>query len=156
MMTGPEVAELLKLKPLPDEGGQWAQTWLDEAGSGIYFLMQDGDFSALHRLSSPELWHHYGGAPVQMLQLDPNTGSHSLLILGDDLLAGQRPFCGVEAGIWMGARTMGEWSLVGTTMAPPYESEGFELGSLDDLAKRFPAAAALIPSFTRSKATNHG
>ena len=155
MMTGPEVIELLNLKPLPHEGGQWAQTWLDDAGSGIYFLMQDGDFSALHRLEGPELWHHYGGAAVQMLLLDPEAESHSLFVLGDDLVTGQRPFFGVEPGVWMGARTMGEWSLVGTTMAPPYHSAGFELGSRDDLAREFPSAAELIPSFTRTEAANH-
>ncbi len=155
MMTGPEVIELLNLKPLPHEGGQWAQTWLDDAGSGIYFLMQDGDFSALHRLRGPELWHHYGGAPVQMLLLDPEVESHSLFVLGDDLVTGQRPFYGVEPGVWMGARTMGEWSLVGTTMAPPYHSDGFELGSRDDLAREFPSATELIPAFTRTEAVNH-
>lgn len=156
MMTGPEVAELLQLKPLPDEGGQWAQTWLDDAGSSIYFLMQDNDFSALHRLKSPELWHHYGGAPVQMLLLDPNTKSHAVFILGDDLLADQRPFYGVKPEVWMGARTMGEWSLVGTTMAPPYHSDGFEMGSASELAEEFPYAATLIPSFTRDEDANNG
>lgn len=150
-MTGPEVAELLQLQPLPDEGGLWAQTWLDESGSGIYFLMQTGDFSALHRLASPELWHHYSGAPVEMLLLDPATGSHSIFVLGDDLMAGQRPFSAVSPGVWMGARTLGEWSLVGTTMAPAYNSEAFELGTAVALAAEFPSAATLIPSFTRDE-----
>ncbi len=153
MLTGSEVAKLLQLQPLPTgEGGLRSQTWRDQSGSSIYFLMQPGDFSALHRLTGPELWHHYSGAPVEMLLLDPSTLSHSLFILGDDLTAEQRPFYGVAQGIWMGARTMGDWSLVGTTMAPPYSPAAFEIGLAADLVIEFPSAATLIPSFTRDQA----
>ena len=118
-MTGDEVARLLGLAPMPIEGGRWTQTWRDEHGSAIYFLMQPGDFSAMHRLDGPELWHHYAGAAVQMLLLDQD-GQVNRPVLGDDLSAGQRPFVAVPAGVWMGARTTGDWSLVGTTMAPPF------------------------------------
>ena len=149
-MTGDEVARLLGLEPLPLEGGRFRQIWCDEHGTAIYFLMTPGEFSAMHRLDGPELWHHYAGDPVAMLLLEPG-GAVLQPVLGDDLGAGQRPFVPVPAGVWMGATTLGEWSLVGTTMAPPFHQEGFELGTLEELVQSYPAAAAEIARLVRDK-----
>lgn len=149
-MTGPEVAALLGLSPMPVEGGMWARTWKDGHGTGIYYLVQPDDFSALHRLDGPEMWHHYAGAPVEMLLLEPEGGVRRP-VLGDDLASGQRPCVVVRAGVWMGARTTGDWSLMGTTMAPPYREEGFELGRAGDLADRYPSARADIARYVREE-----
>ena len=147
-MTGPEVAALLGLVPLEHEGGMWAQTWSDPNSTGIYFLMQPGDFSALHRLDGPELWHHYAGAAAQMVLLHPD-GITTRPLLGIDLAAGERPCIPVPAGVWMGAETVGDWTLVGTTMAPPYDQAGFELGRARALIAAFPEARADIERLTR-------
>ena len=148
-MTGAEVSALLGLAPLPLEGGMWVGTWADDHGSGIYYLLQPGDFSALHRLDATELWHHYAGDPVEMLLLEPEGGVRGH-VLGDDLAEGQRPCVVVKAGVWMGARTAGAWSLVGATMAPPYRDEGFELGEAAELMDRYPDAADRIPRYVRA------
>jgi len=147
-VTGAQIAELLGLEPLPIEGGMWRQTWLDESSGAIYFLMQPGDFSALHRLDGPELWHHYAGAAVDMLLLGPGA-EIGRPVLGDDLGAGHRPVVAVKTGVWMGAATTGDWSLVGTTMAPPFRPDGFELGDNDALTAQYPAAAGDIARYTR-------
>ncbi|MDP6492485.1 MAG: cupin domain-containing protein [Acidimicrobiales bacterium] len=147
-MTAEEISAILGLKPLPLEGGMWAETWHDEHGSAIYYLMQPDDFSAMHRLDRTELWHHYMGSPVDFLLLEPD-GSVATPVLGDDLAAGQRPFIAVPTGTWMGASTMGDWSLVGTTLAPPYNPDGFELGSAESLSARFPAATSRISKLVR-------
>lgn len=143
-----EIIELLKLEPLPSEGGLWTQTWQDDAGSAIYFLLRPNDFSALHRLPTVELWHHYGGAAAEMLLLSERRGVRRVA-LGFDLRNGQRPMVPVPAGTWMGARTTGAWSLLGTTMAPPFHWDGFELGQRDGLIERFPGAAEEIRALTR-------
>ena len=80
-LSGGEVVALLGLKVLPVEGGMWREIWRDEHSTAIYFLVQPGDFSALHRLTGPELWHHYAGAPAEMLLLGPG-GSVERAILG--------------------------------------------------------------------------
>ena len=148
-MSGPDVAELLDLKPMPAEGGMWAQTWRDANGTAIYFLLQPDDFSALHRLEGPELWHHYAGDAVDMVLLHPD-GTVERPVLGDHLERGERPFVAVPTGVWMGAATAREWSLVGTTMSPPFAAEQFELGDREDLIRSFPAAAADVVRLTRA------
>ena len=147
-MNADEVVELLGLEPMKIEGGMWAQTWRDERSTAIYFLMRPGDFSALHRLTGPELWHHYAGAAVEMLLLEPD-GAVSRPVLGDDLGRGQHPMVPVPTGVWMAAGTTGDWSLVGTTMAPAFEPDCFELGDPDELTEAYPEAAADIARFTR-------
>lgn len=151
-MSGPqeatEVIDLLGLEPLPEEGGMFRQVWRSAHGSAIYFLLRPGDFSAMHRLTGPELWHHYAGAPVRMLLLRPDGGVDRPR-LGIDLAAGERPLVAVEPGIWMGAETEGEWSLLATTMAPAYDREGFELGERRKLTSDYPDAADDIRRLTR-------
>ncbi|MCB0993960.1 MAG: cupin domain-containing protein [Acidimicrobiales bacterium] len=142
------VIELLGLEPLPHEGGMWCQTWKDDHSTAIYYLLRPGDFSALHRLLAPELYHHYAGAPVELVMVLED-GTVDRVVLGDDLAAGQRPMAVVGPGIWQGSRTLGSWSLVGTTMAPPYTDEGFELGDADALLAAHPAAAEVIRCYTR-------
>lgn len=147
-MTADEIIALLGLQPHAQEGGMWAQTWLDDHGSGIYFLIRPGDFSTMHRLDAPEIWHHYLGAPAGMLLLRPD-GSAAQPILGKDLRNGQRPCVPVPGGVWMGASTLGEWSLVGTTMAPAWTQDGFQPGDRAALVGEYPQAALRIEELTR-------
>ena len=146
-----EVIHMLSLAPLPDEGGMYKEIWTTEAGSAIYFLARPDDFSSMHRLNRTELWHHYAGAPLQLILLDPD-GSVRRPILGDNLVAGHRPLAVVDAGVWMGGYPLGPWTLAGTTMAPPFDAEGFELARPSELLATHPAAADEIKRLTRGGA----
>ncbi len=148
-MMGPvEIIDLLGLEPLPGEGGMWTQTYVDEQSTAIYFLVQRGDFSALHRLTGPEIYHFYAGAPLHMLLLHPD-GRIDEPVLGPDLASGQRPQVMVPAGVWQGSSTQGAWTLLGTTMAPGFDPAGFELGERATLADAHPQASARITELTR-------
>lgn len=141
------IAEL-GLVPLPDEGGMYRQTHLDEHSSAIYYLLAGDDFSALHLLDGVEVYHFYAGSPARLLLLGPD-GSVAEPVLGPDLAAGQRPQLVVPAGVWQGSSSLGEWTLLGTTMAPPYHDDGFVLGDRAALQQQYPAAAERIASLTR-------
>jgi predicted cupin superfamily sugar epimerase len=145
---GEQVAELLGLEPLPDEGGLFRRTHIDAHSSAIYFLLIAPEFSAMHRLAATETYHWYAGSPLRLLLLDDD-GRVVEPVLGPDLAAGQRPQIVVPAGTWQGSSSAGEWSLVGTTTAPPFDWAGFELGERAALTERYPAAAGRIASLTR-------
>lgn len=148
-MDGQAVAELLGLEPLPEEGGLFRETFRDPASTAIYYLLIAPEFSALHRLASrAEVLHHYAGYPVQMLRLHPD-GSHDEPVLGTDLAAGQRPQVVVPAGVWQGSSPLGGWSLLGATVAPPFEFADFEAGDAATLTAGWPAASDRIRQLTR-------
>ena len=132
-LTASEIIELLKLEPHP-EGGFYRQTFVDDAPAGtrahstvIYFLLRRGDVSAWHRVDAVEVWHYYAGAPVE-LKLSHN-GNRSTHILGADLQNAERPQAIVPAHVWQSARSLGDWTLVGCTVAPGFDFSGFELAA---------------------------
>lgn len=125
-MTAAEVIALLQLERHP-EGGWYRQTFRDDVPGGrahstlIYYFLERGDQSAWHRVDSAEVWHWYAGAPLQ-LRIDKQT-----LTLGNDLVAGERPQAVVPPHAWQSARSLGEWTLVGCSVAPGFEFAHFEL-----------------------------
>jgi predicted cupin superfamily sugar epimerase len=152
MVVGPtleEVIQQLKLVPLPVEGGLFCQTYKDEHSTAIYYLVVPGDFSGLHRLTFAEVFHFYAGAPAHMLLLRPD-GSVEERVLGIDVSNGQRPQVVVTPGTWQGTETLGDWTLLGTTMAPGYTDDCFELGGRRALVEQYPAARERIERLARA------
>jgi len=130
-VTADQLIALLKLQPHP-EGGWYAETFRDlETRSGracstaIYFLLRAGEVSRWHRVDAAEAWHFYAGAPLELSLSDG--AARTDLTLGVDFERGQRPQAVVPAGCWQSARSLGEWTLVGCTVAPGFRFEGFEL-----------------------------
>ena len=146
---GHEVAEILGLEPLPEEGGLYRQTWLDEHSTAIYYLLIAPEFSAFHRLPGMEAFHYYGGAPARLTMLHPDR-TVTRDVLGIDLRADQRPQVIVPGGVWQGLETLGSWTLCGTTMAPGYRAEDFAVAPAAELLDTWPAAEHDIRRLTRS------
>ena len=125
-MTAAEIVALLELAP-HHEGGWYRQTFVDDVPGGrahstlIYFLLEAGQRSHWHRVDSAEVWHWYAGAPLE-LRL-----AHEAILLGNDLAAGQRPQGIVPSGAWQSSASLGEWTLVGCTVAPGFDFGHFEL-----------------------------
>ena len=99
-------------------------------------------------LNGPEVWHYYAGAPARMLLLHADRAV-SEPTLGIDLVAGERPQIWVDAGVCMGVSTAGDWTLLGTTMAPPYNEGGVRFFSADELIGLWPSAGSRISELTR-------
>lgn len=140
--------EALGLEPLPHEGGLFRQAHLDAHSTAIYFLLAGDDFSALHSLESVEIYHWYAGAPLRLLLLHPD-GRAEEQIVGADPDAGLLPQFAVPAGVMQGSSSTGDWTLVGTTMAPGFDWEGFRLGDRAELSKRYPEFSTRIAELTR-------
>ena len=131
-MTADAIIEALGLKPHP-EGGWFAETFRDSAGGGreastlIYFLLKAGERSHWHRLhTAVEVWHYYAGAPLKLMWSADGKAVETQM-LGPDILKGERPQAVIPAGCWQAAKTTGDFTLVGCTVAPGFTFEDFEL-----------------------------
>jgi uncharacterized protein len=159
--------EKLQLEEHP-EGGYFRQTYRSEvsiarealpagfagaraASTAIYFLLEEENFSAFHRLRSDEVWHFYAGDPLVVHVIEPE-GNYSSILLGCDLEAGQVLQGVVRAGCWF-ASHVADWnsfSVVGCTVAPGFEFDDFELGKRAELVATYPQHRELIHRLTRT------
>ena len=150
MTTVADLRRWLDLRPLPVEGGWFRVTHTDELSSAILYLLAPPEFSAMHRLGGDEIYHFHAGAPLRLLLLHPD-GSSSQPVLGSDIAAGQAPQLRVPAGTWQGSSSAGAWSLVGTTMAPPFDPDGCHFAGRAELIERYPDHAARITALTHAQ-----
>ncbi len=116
--------------------------------TAIYFLLEQGDFSALHRIKSDELWHFYAGGRLNIEVISP-AGLYEQKILGSDPANGESFQVAVPAGSWFGAKAVDGFALVGCTVAPGFDFTDFELGRSQDLSRQFPQNDELIRRMTR-------
>lgn len=121
-------------------------------GTAIYYLLTPSTVSALHRLPGDEIFHFYFGDPVEMLQLNPD-GSGRTIMLGHDVLAGQRPQLLVSGNTWQGSYLLagGKFALLGATMSPGFDYADYEPGSRDSLSAQYPQWSELIDKLTPSR-----
>ncbi len=129
-----KIIRRLRLKPHP-EGGHYRETFRDAAKRGrahstaIYFLLKRGEESHWHHIDAAEVWHFYAGAP---LALSIRKGDRAVRhILGSELAKKQRPQIVVPAHAWQCAKSLGDYTLVGCTVAPGFEFEKFEIAPDD-------------------------
>lgn len=131
-MKADDLIAALKLEPHP-EGGHFRETFRDPAGgarghsTAIYYLLREGEASHWHRVDAAEIWHFYAGAPLRLSIAETEAKKATHFTLGPAILAGEQPQRIVPAGAWQAARSMGEWTLVGCTVAPGFDFAGFEL-----------------------------
>ncbi|MDB2368971.1 cupin domain-containing protein [Octadecabacter sp.] len=134
-MTAQDIIATLNLTPHP-EGGFYRQTW--QAGDGprasgtcIYFLLEAGKPSHWHHVDAVEIWHYYAGAPLLLKMAETAAGPQTVIRLGPDLVAGERPQGIVPMRWWQAAQTTGDWTLVGCTVSPGFQFDGFVLADPD-------------------------
>jgi predicted cupin superfamily sugar epimerase len=133
MSEAERLIALLALKPHP-EGGHFRETFRDARNAqdrshstAIYFLLRRDECSSWHRVDAAELWHWYAGAPLALEMSDEADGEVRRNLLGNDLENDQRPQLVVPANVWQRARSLGDFTLVGCTVAPGFEFSRFEL-----------------------------
>jgi predicted cupin superfamily sugar epimerase len=166
-LTAEQLRELLKMQPLPVEGGYFAEAYRSKdavpkealpacypgeraISTAIYYMLTPDTFSAMHRLRGDEVYHFYLGDPVEMIQLKPN-GTGEAVLLGQNIASGMRLQHVVPGGTWQGSRLTpgGKFALMGTTMAPGFDPQDYDAGKRAELIAQYPQYSALITWLTR-------
>lgn len=167
MERSKELIEKLGLEPHP-EGGYYKQVYKSPESikeeylpqrfggervysTAIYFLLDRSTFSALHIINQDEIWHHYEGAPLEIVMINEEQEAKRV-ILGKDLEAGQKPMIVVPYGVYFGARPIEDeedYSFVGCTVAPGFEFDDFILPAREELLRQYPHHSDIIHLFTR-------
>jgi predicted cupin superfamily sugar epimerase len=157
-MTADDVKTMLGLVPHPREGGWYVRTWESEeffdlpryggarrTSTAIYYLLEPGTFSEMHVLASDEIFHHYLGGPVEMLQLFED-GSTKVTVIGKDIAAGEVLQHVVRRGVWQGSRMLNAegWALLGCTVSPGFEFADYTDAAAEELVARWPGEAERI------------
>lgn len=95
-MDAEAVIDALGMQPHP-EGGWFVETFRDAAGgprghsTAIYYLLKAGERSHWHRVrDAVEVWHYHAGAPLALYSAPEGTAVETI-VLGADLLRGERP-----------------------------------------------------------------
>jgi predicted cupin superfamily sugar epimerase len=147
------------------EGGWYRETYRSEGKYGfnasspfgssrsfatsIFYLLERGDRSRLHRILSDEQWYFHAGSPLEV-HCFPETGEPSLFTLGDDPDAGQVLHSWVPSGCFFGAcldecaTAPDAYTLVSCVVAPGFDFRDFSFADRETLISAFPAHAAII------------
>ena len=141
-----QLIQKYNLEPHP-EGGWYKQTYKSNEliaaealpkrfganrafSTAIYFLLEQGNFSAFHRIKSDECWHFYAGDPLLIYIIEQN-GELKIISLGNDFEKGHSFQYVVPANCWFASRPApeSEYCFVGCTVSPGFEFEDFELAN---------------------------
>ena len=166
MLNPQQLVDKYSLQPHP-EGGWYKQTYkstesvaaaaLPERFGGdrpfstaIYFLLEQGNFSAFHRIKSDECWHFYAGDTLQVYVIQQD-GTLKIISLGQAIENNELFQYVVPANCWFASRPApgSTFSFVGCTVSPGFDFADFELANADVLAKEYPQHAAIIRELCR-------
>lgn len=118
--------------------------------TAIYFLLEQGNFSAFHKIKSDECWHFYAGEALHIYILQED-GKLDVIKLGSNIFAGERYQYMVPANCWFASRpaTGSEFCFVGCTVAPGFDFEDFEMAKAAELVAQYPQQEELIKELCR-------
>lgn len=166
MLTVQHLVQQFNMLPHP-EGGYYKETYRSAEiinkdalptrfdgnryfSTAIYFLLEQGNFSAFHKIKSDECWHFYAGQSllVYVLQSD---GSLDIIRVGNNIAAGETFQYVVPANCWFASEPApeSEFSFVGCTVAPGFDFADFELAKANELIKMFPQHQAIVQRLCR-------
>ena len=120
-----EIIKKLQMIPHP-EGGHFKESYRDNNVSLIYYLLKKDEKSHWHRLKNNEILHFYNGDPLKLL-ISKDGKNIEEIILNNKINNDQIFHYIVKAGTWFSMGSQGEYSLIGCTVAPPFDYDDFEL-----------------------------
>jgi predicted cupin superfamily sugar epimerase len=165
-MSAEDIIQQLALLPHP-EGGFYKEVYRSSLtikadslppqfggdrsiSTSIYYLLQEGDFSAFHRIKSDELWHFYAGGTL-LLHLINESGEYYTSSLGPNLATGETFQVLMPAGVWFASEPAPGtlFTLAGCTVSPGFDFLDFEMAEREQMIRQFPRHKAIIERLSR-------
>ncbi len=166
MLTVQQLVAQHNMQPHP-EGGYYKETYRSEEtihqaalsgrfsgdrsfSTAIYFLLEQGNFSAFHKIKSDECWHFYAGQTLEVYIIH-RSGELEIVKLGSDIGNEETFQHVVPAGCWFASRPAkhADFCFVGCTVSPGFDFADFELAKADELMAAYPEHAPTIGSLCR-------
>jgi predicted cupin superfamily sugar epimerase len=143
-MEQKDIVKTLNLIPHP-EGGFYRETYRSEHSTAIYYLLEEGQQSSLHRIKSDEMWHFYSGDSIAIVEITEE-GSVKETILDKTNLQYVVP-----ANRWFGAYLPNgsKYALTGCTVSPAFQFIDFEMADKNYMLKTYPKAKNIIERLNR-------
>lgn len=143
----------LQLQPHP-EGGYYKQLFGNDATgekaiSTIYYMLEDDNISAFHRLHDVvEIWYYHAGEPLNIYVIAPD-GTLTVHRLAPD--AEMQVI--IEPEHWFAAEIPSHkgFTLVGCAVAPAFKFDNFELADTARLCQQYPQHKELIARLAPGK-----
>ncbi|WP_159633441.1 cupin domain-containing protein [Erysipelothrix anatis] len=137
------------------EGGWYAKTYASDItindksiASSIYFLLDDTNFSAYHKLTSDEIWYYHYGSSLHVSMIDLEGTLHDIKI-GPNLDEGEVLQYTVPKEWIFASYVETGFSVVGCMVAPGFTYDDFKLYSYPELVDRYPQHQSMIRKLTR-------
>lgn len=153
-MTKNEYIQTLKLEKHV-EGGWFKEVYASDViydhrptMTSIYFLLDETNFSAYHKLTADEVWYFHDGNPLHISMIDLEGMIHDV-VLGKDILKGQRLSFVVPKGWIFGSYVDEGFSLVSCAVSPGFTYKDFKLFTYKELIEKFPQHKYMIHKLTR-------
>jgi predicted cupin superfamily sugar epimerase len=119
-------------------------------GTALIFMVTRDAPVKLHRIENEQLYHYYLGDPIEVLLLREN-GDSELVVVGPNIVGGHMLQLYIPGNTFHTARVTGKrrWFLGASTEWPGVvvRDRDVELGDIDQLAAKYPEAAADIRKF---------
>lgn len=129
-----DLVSIWQLQPHP-EGGWYREVQrssiqvqrpdgqLRQAITTVLFLLHADDLSRWHCVhAGDEIWTFISGSPLSLFRHPPDGDASEELVLSS-----ANPVACVDAGVWMAARSQGDYSLVSCCVGPGFSFEDFEM-----------------------------
>ena len=158
--SGAEVVEALGLEGHV-EGGYFARTYESDKNvstpsgdrflmTSIYYLLTKESGIGHFHLNQSDIMHYFHkGNPIAYTLIHPD-GSLEVLIMGSDILKGEKLQMMVRGGVWKTSRLLtgdDDYGLISEAVAPGFEYSDMTLARADALVDLFPQHSSVIRAF---------
>jgi predicted cupin superfamily sugar epimerase len=116
--------------------------------TSIYYMLESGQVSKLHRLKSDEIWYFHLGSSLKVHVF--HNSQYQVYVLGTNLAESQVLQLTIPAGAIFGAEVLnpGSFTILGCMVSPGFHFDDFELINQNYMLLNYPQYRDIIEKLT--------